>query len=79
MLREIGVKSIRGLVLVHILVFRMPITTLLFHQLFRLHAEGKLFKAARVDELPVSGKKIYFQIMMPMALRRSSRGHQSCR
>ncbi len=65
LLREMGLYGgLWGLVLVHT-VFGMPILTLLFRNYFSSIPE-ELFKAARVDG--AGFWRIYFQIMMPMAL-----------
>ena len=65
LLREMGLYGgLSGLVLVHT-VFGMPILTLLFRNYFTSIPE-ELFKAARVDG--AGFWRIYFQIMMPMAL-----------
>lgn len=65
LLREMGLYGgLGGLVLVHT-VFGMPILTLLFRNYFASIPE-ELFKAARVDG--AGFWRIYFQIMMPMAL-----------
>lgn len=65
LLREMGLYGgLSGLVLVHT-VFGMPILTLLFRNYFSSIPE-ELFKAARVDG--AGFWRIYFQIMMPMAL-----------
>lgn len=65
LLRELGLYGgLSGLVLVHT-VFGMPILTLLFRNYFTSIPE-ELFKAARVDG--AGFWRIYFQIMMPMAL-----------
>ncbi|MGB7317440.1 MAG: carbohydrate ABC transporter permease [Planktotalea sp.] len=65
LLRELGLYGgLSGLVLVHT-VFGMPILTLLFRNYFASIPE-ELFKAARVDG--AGFWRIYFQIMMPMAL-----------
>jgi len=65
LLREMGLYGgLSGLVLVHT-VFGMPILTHLFRNYFTSIPE-ELFKAARVDG--AGFWRIYFQIMMPMAL-----------
>lgn len=65
LLREMGLYGgLWGLVLVHT-VFGMPILTLLFRNYFA-SIPDELFKAARVDG--AGFWRIYFQIMMPMAL-----------
>jgi glucose/mannose transport system permease protein len=65
LLRELGLYGgLSGLVLVHT-IFGMPILTLLFRNYFSSIPE-ELFKAARVDG--AGFWRIYFQIMMPMAL-----------
>ena len=65
LLREMGLYGgLSGLVLVHT-VFGMPILTHLFRNYFTSIPE-ELFKAARVDG--ACFWRIYFQIMMPMAL-----------
>jgi glucose/mannose transport system permease protein len=65
LLREMGLYGgLSGLVLVHT-IFGMPILTLLFRNYFSSIPE-ELFKAARVDG--AGFWRIYFQIMMPMAL-----------
>ena len=65
LLREMGLYGgLWGLVLGHT-VFGMPILTLLFRNYFSSIPE-ELFKAARVDG--AGFWRIYFQIMMPMAL-----------
>lgn len=65
LLRELGLYGgLSGLVLVHT-IFGMPILTLLFRNYFASIPE-ELFKAARVDG--AGFWRIYFQIMMPMAL-----------
>ncbi len=64
-LREIGLmSSLGGLVLVHT-IFGMPILTLLFRNYFSSVPE-ELFKAARVDGAGFWA--IYFRIMVPMSL-----------
>jgi len=64
-LREMGLYTkLGGLVLVHS-VFGMPILTLLFRNYFTSVPE-ELFKAARVDGAGFWG--IYFRIMLPMSL-----------
>lgn len=64
-LREMGLYTkLGGLVLVHS-VFGMPILTLLFRNYFSSIPE-ELFKAARVDGAGFWG--IYFRVMMPMSL-----------
>ena len=64
-LREIGLYTkLGGLVLVHS-IFGMPILTLLFRNYFTSIPE-ELFKAARVDGAGFWG--IYFKIMLPMSL-----------
>jgi glucose/mannose transport system permease protein len=65
LLREMGLYGgLSGLVLVHT-VFGIPILTHLFRNYFTSIPE-ELFKAARVDG--AGFWRIYFQIMMPMAL-----------
>lgn len=64
-LREMGLYTkLGGLILVHS-VFGMPILTLLFRNYFTTIPE-ELFKAARVDGAGFWG--IFFKIMMPMSL-----------
>lgn len=64
-LREMGLYTkLGGLVLVHS-VFGMPILTLLFRNYFSSLPE-ELFKAARVDGAGFWG--IYFRIMLPMSI-----------
>lgn len=64
-LREMGLYTkLGGLVLVHT-IFGMPILTLLFRNYFTTLPE-ELFKAARVDGAGFWG--IYFKIMLPMSL-----------
>ena len=64
-LREMGLYTkLGGLVLVHS-IFGMPILTLLFRNYFTSVPE-ELFKAARVDGAGFWG--IYFRIMLPMSL-----------
>lgn len=64
-LRELGLYTkLGGLVLVHS-IFGMPILTLLFRNYFASVPE-ELFKAARVDGARFWG--IYFRIMLPMSL-----------
>lgn len=64
-LREMGLYTkLGGLVIVHT-VFGMPILTLLFRNYFSSVPE-ELFKAARVDGAGFWG--IYFRIMLPMSL-----------
>lgn len=64
-LREMGLYTkLGGLVIVHT-IFGMPILTLLFRNYFSSVPE-ELFKAARVDGAGFWG--IYFQIMLPMSL-----------
>ncbi|MEP2783461.1 MAG: carbohydrate ABC transporter permease [Pseudoruegeria sp.] len=64
-LREMGLYTkLGGLVLVHS-VFGMPILTLLFRNYFTSIPE-ELFKAARVDGAGFWG--IYFRIMLPMSM-----------
>ncbi len=64
-LRELGLfSSLGGLVLVHT-IFGMPILTLLFRNYFASLPE-ELFKAARVDGAGFWG--IFFKVMMPMSL-----------
>ncbi|MGR3723034.1 carbohydrate ABC transporter permease [Abyssibius alkaniclasticus] len=65
MLREMGLYTkLGGLVIVHS-IFGMPILTLLFRNYFTSLPE-ELFKAARVDGAGFWG--IFFKIMMPMSL-----------
>jgi glucose/mannose transport system permease protein len=65
MLRELGLYTkLGGLVIVHS-IFGMPILTLLFRNYFTSVPE-ELFKAARVDGAGFWG--IYFRIMLPMSL-----------
>lgn len=64
-LREMGLYTkLGGLVLVHS-IFGMPILTLLFRNYFTTLPD-ELFKAARVDGAGFWG--IYFKIMLPMSL-----------
>lgn len=64
-LREMGLYTkLGGLVMVHT-IFGMPILTLLFRNYFSSVPE-ELFKAARVDGAGFWG--IYFRIMLPMSL-----------
>jgi glucose/mannose transport system permease protein len=64
-LRELGLYTkLGGLILVHT-IFGMPILTLLFRNYFTSLPE-ELFKAARVDGAGFWG--IYFKIMLPMSL-----------
>jgi len=64
-LREMGLYTkLGGLVIVHT-IFGMPILTLLFRNYFSSIPE-ELFKAARVDGAGFWG--IYFRIMLPMSL-----------
>lgn len=64
-LREMGLYTkLGGLVLVHS-IFGMPILTLLFRNYFTSVPE-ELFKAARVDGAGFWG--IYFRIMLPMSM-----------
>lgn len=64
-LREMGLYTkLGGLVLVHS-IFGMPILTLLFRNYFA-SVPQELFKAARVDGAKFWG--IYFRIMLPMSL-----------
>ncbi len=64
-LRELGLYTkLGGLVMVHT-IFGMPILTLLFRNYFTSIPE-ELFKAARVDGAGFWG--IYFKIMLPMSL-----------
>lgn len=64
-LREMGLYTkLGGLVMVHT-IFGMPILTLLFRNYFTSVPE-ELFKAARVDGAGFWG--IYFRIMLPMSL-----------
>ena len=64
-LRELGLYTkLGGLVMVHT-IFGMPILTLLFRNYFTSIPE-ELFKAARVDGAGFWG--IYFRIMLPMSL-----------
>jgi len=64
-LREMGLYTkLGGLVMVHT-IFGMPILTLLFRNYFTSIPE-ELFKAARVDGAGFWG--IYFKIMLPMSL-----------
>lgn len=64
-LREMGLYTkLGGLVLVHS-IFGMPILTLLFRNYFTSIPQ-ELFKAARVDGAKFWG--IYFRIMLPMSL-----------
>ncbi len=64
-LRELGLYTkLGGLVMVHT-IFGMPILTLLFRNYFTSVPE-ELFKAARVDGAGFWG--IYFRIMLPMSL-----------
>ncbi len=64
-LRELGLYTkLGGLVMVHT-IFGMPILTLLFRNYFTSVPE-ELFKAARVDGAGFWG--IYFKIMLPMSL-----------
>ncbi|MBL1435718.1 MAG: carbohydrate ABC transporter permease [Rhodobacteraceae bacterium] len=64
-LREMGLYTkLGGLILVHT-VFGMPILTLLFRNYFSSMPE-ELFKAARVDG--AGFWRIYFKIMLPMSL-----------
>lgn len=64
-LRELGLfSSLGGVVLIHT-IFGMPILTLLFRNYFA-GVPDELFKAARVDG--AGFWRIFFQIMMPMSL-----------
>ena len=64
-LRELGLfSSLGGVVLVHT-IFGMPILTLLFRNYFA-GVPDELFKAARVDG--AGFWRIFFQIMLPMSL-----------
>lgn len=64
-LRELGLYTkLGGLIMVHT-IFGMPILTLLFRNYFTSIPE-ELFKAARVDGAGFWG--IYFRIMLPMSL-----------
>ncbi|MGR3290687.1 MAG: carbohydrate ABC transporter permease [Paracoccaceae bacterium] len=64
-LRELGLYTkLGGLILVHT-IFGMPILTLLFRNYFT-SLPDELFKAARVDGAGFWG--IYFKIMLPMSL-----------